>query len=188
MENNIDVVKQLEVKNHEIFVNKLNIDLDNHFQNLKITMQDIINKLHSELDIAIISLTNEENSEINYHFFDLINDKLVVLSNNRLSSLKNTIKEIDDIDYEECIDSETNAFVQELSTFYKENISKLIDDLGNNLDEFKKKRIIDYLNGAFFQKFIMKIKEALTFNNKVLLNNYYANCERIESINQKTLK
>ncbi len=187
MDNNIDVLKQLEVKNHEIFINKLNIDLDNYFQNLDITIKDIVNKLRNELDLALVSLSIENNGAFN-PFFDAINEKIVSLNVNRLNTLKNTIQEIDEVNYEEIVNNDSKLFIQELSAFYLNNVTNLINEVTMNLDEFKKKRITDYLKESFYQKFTSRISETLIFNNKVLINNYLANCERLESINQKTLK
>ncbi len=186
MDNNIDVLKQLEVKNHEIFINKLNIDLDNYFQNLDITIKDIINKLHNELDLVLDSLSID-NKSLN-QFFDSINEQISSLSANRLSTLKNTILKIDEVNYEEIINDNSKLFIQKLSTFYLNNIDNLINELTSNEDDFKKKRLTDYLKESFYAKYNNRISETIGFNNKILINNYLANCERIESINQKTLK
>ena len=48
MNNSVDVLKQLEVKNREIYLNKLVIDLDNNLDILSITVNNFIDHFSSE--------------------------------------------------------------------------------------------------------------------------------------------
>ena len=161
--------------------------MDSYFQNLDIIIKDIVNKLHNELDTILFAFDINNNNSIN-SFFELIDNKIAELNKNRLVSLKNSIKDIDDIDYEEIISDDAKTFMQDLSIFYQKTIKKISDELTNDKDDFTKNRINNYLGEIFYQKFVTKIEEVLSFNNKVLYNNYLANCERINNINQKTLK
>ena len=39
----LDVVKELEVKNHEIYLNKLNMDLDKNYELINLSISNYIN-------------------------------------------------------------------------------------------------------------------------------------------------
>ena len=60
----LDVVKELEVKNHEIYLNKLNMDLDKNYELIKLSISNYINISISDVIAVFIeiegSLLNKE--------------------------------------------------------------------------------------------------------------------------------
>ena len=67
MNKDLDVKKQLEVKNKEIYHNKLNLDIENNLEVLVLTIDNLLNSIPEMLSLKILeikeSFTNKE--EIN---------------------------------------------------------------------------------------------------------------------------
>ena len=157
MNNNVDVVKELAVKNREIYLNKLSIDIDNNTSN--------------EIEI----------------FHNVIHDELQKLINKRADVLKETIKKIDKIDYKDILDKETNELFDNLEIIYSQNVEQLINKLLDNYNLFEKNRLSDYLENINYKRFIARIKEIIINMNYILYNSYLESKEKYMELNKKVV-
>ena len=185
MNNNIDVIKELEVKNREIYLNKLNIDLDNNNEILHITINNIINLFCEEVTNKIIELKKsdiniEEIRNIINVFYHKIKEELELLLNNRYKVLKDNIINIENINYKENINKEKEIILNNIKNIYEKLVKKLI--IENNND-----RIDNYLKVLNYERFITKIKEILNNMDIILYNSYVESNNKYKELNQKTL-
>ncbi len=188
----IDVLRELELKNKEIYLNKLDIDLDNNDSSLMMTIENIHNVFNQEIInkiTEILSSTfNKDNISIAITKINVIlKQELIKLLNNKKKNLKEDIKNIDDIEYREKIDSETALIINNLKMVYQKNVIDLINEI-NNEDNNDKKRIEEYLNHLNYDKYIKKIKETIENMDNILFNNYRESLEKYHNLNEKTLK
>lgn len=191
MNNNIDVVKQLEEKNKEIYYNKLNMDIENNSETLSITLNNIISVLMNELTSKLLEFDNKNSNDdviqkLVVAFQEKLNEQIEVLIQNRLVKLKEIVNEISDIDYKEILENEKERIVSSLSSYFKDNAIK-IKNIGNNYDSFNKERLNDYIDVLFYEKLINKVKESISNMDNILYNNYQANLEKFNNLNAKTL-
>ena len=193
MNSNVDVLKELEVKNKEIYINKLIIDLDTNLENLVITINNMMSLFTTEviekvLEINSDVLSSEVIKESINTFQNLICDELTKLISDRSISLKDKVLNIENIDYKEELNNETINVLEKFKEFYNQNIIGLIDEISNNINEFDKNRLSDYLKVLYFEKLINKFKDAVMNMDIILLNNYEEGYQRFLNLNAKTLK
>jgi len=193
MNNNVDVLKQLEVKNREIYLNKLVIDLDNNLDILSITVNNIINLFTNEMINKILEIENGtmNRSKISTHvesFQEKLKDQIIIMIHERKTKLELLIKDIDNIEYEIKIKEETNEIINKVKEYYQSNIDNLFNQINTNYDEFDLKRLSDYLKDNNFEKIILKIKESLNNTDTILINNYKESFQKYLALNEKTLK
>lgn len=193
MNNNIDVLKQLEVKNKEIYLNKLNIDLDNNLDILSITIANITNLFANEMINKILEIeggifNKNKISTCVISFHEKIKDQLIAMFYERKTKLEETLKDIDNINYKEMITKETELIISKIDAYYNDNINNLCNEIGIDYDEFNLKRLSDYLKINYYEKFMLKIKECLNNTNIILINNYNESYKKFQELNEKTLK
>jgi len=192
MNSNIDVLKELEVKNKEIYINKLNIDLDTNLENLLITINNIIELLKDEFISKISEITkNDDNNHDVVAFQNLIQERIIDLINKRTTILKDNITNIDNIDYKEVLNNATSELFNNAQNLYKENINPLIEKLNKGLDDFQKERLSEYLNIIFYEKLMNKFKGVVNNLDVILYNNYQESYQKyltLKEKNEKTLK
>lgn len=192
MNNDIDVIHELEVKNREIYLNKLNIDLDNNNEILLITMNNIIDLSEQELIRKILEIESSNMNKDNISnavniFYSNIKVKINELLKIRNNYLKNVIINIENIDYKEEMDSELIKFIESIKNIYNTNTLSLIKKI-NNDDEFINNRIEEYIKVLNYDKLISKINECFTNMNNILYNNYLEGTSKYQKLNEKTLK
>ena len=192
MNNDIDVIHELEVKNREIYLNKLNIDLDNNKEILLITMSNIINLSEQELIRKILEIESSNINKDNISkavniFYNSIKIKINDLLDIRNNDLKNVIINIENIDYKKEMDSELLKFIESIKDIYNVNTLSLLEKINNN-DEFINNRIDEYIKVLNYNKLINKIHECLTNMNNILYNNYLESSNKYQKLNEKTLK
>ena len=193
MNSNVDVLKELEVKNKEIYINKLGIDLDTNLENLLITIDNMMSIFTTEVTEKVLEIKNdvkssEQTKERIITFQRLICGEIIKLINERASSLKDKIQDIDNIDYKDVLNNETVSFLQKVGEYYNLNIDALIKEINNNTIEFDKNRISDYLKVLYYEKLITKLKQAVINMDIILYNNYEEGYQRFLNLNAKTLK
>lgn len=183
MGENVDIQKQLEVKNREIYLNKLTIDLDNNLEILLITINNIINMLVNEINGKINDFDNQDTSSYLSTFHKEIVEKIEMLIKKKIDNLKKGIEDIDNLDYKETINLETQELLENAKKLYSVQISTLINNLKLNKDDVN----VDYLNNYCLNKFVQKLEE--TFNNMdiILYNKYLESNEKFKDLNAKTL-
>ena len=193
MDNNVDVLKQLEVKNREIYLNKLVIDLDNNLDILSITVNNIINLFTNEMINKILEIENGtmNRSKISTHveaFQEKFKDQIMIMIHERKTKLELLIKDIDKIEYETKIKEESLNIINKIDEYYKNNIDNLYNQINTDYDEFDLKRLNDYLKENNYNKIVLKIKESLNNTDIILINNYKESYQKYLELNEKTLK
>lgn len=205
MEDNIDVVKELEIKNQELFVNKIIIDLETAMESLllfyskkmddseeahtycDIVANDVISMLISLLDNPTNIEQQEKVSALVTAFFDMYKAKVNTFVPERLQVIKENINNIDSVNYEKNLNDESTTIVNKISEFYQENIYMLIDEIEENITEHRLD-LKDYLLNTVYLKLINMLKDKLIYSIKLIGNNYDENTAVLQVINEKTLK
>ena len=184
MINNVSVSEELAVKNKELYLNKLNIDLDNNFKLFQTNINNIIFSLSNDLIIVIISILNKEENLKNIEniindFFKKYSDEITNYLTLRYSYLK---EKIEDENYETFVNID---IINEIKQYYLNNCPKLVLGI-KSYDDFTNERIEEYIQNTFYNKLINRINIVLNDANQLLINNYYESKERYKLMNEKT--
>ena len=187
MKDNVDVVKELAVKNKEIYLNKLDMDIDSNHELLKLTTTNIINLSINEVVSGVLNI---ENSFINKKTIELIVeeyfkkylDYINSLYKKRFRNFKNKKQENN---YVDMID---NKVIDDIRSYYLNNFVLIIAELSKNYSDFEKERLESYINKSFYNKFMIRIFDVIKNANLILINNYHESTNRYNLINEKTLK
>lgn len=192
MNSNVDVIKELAVKNKEIYFNKLNIDLDNSEENLLITIDNIISLFTKEvtdkvLDIECTTLFSQQALQEVLAFHKIIHEELRKLVNERFNELREKVKKIENIVYKDELNKGTDNLINKLQKCYMDNIDKLIGNLTKKSNAFTKERVEDYLKNSYYEKFINKVKDAINNIDIILYNNYQEAEKKYNELNKKVI-
>ena len=195
MDNDIDVVEQLRIKNHELYINKLIIDLENAIESLIIFYNNYCDTISGETkNITSVLLDNKTdisekqmNDSLLDSFFSLFKEKVSQIFKNRLGVIKSNIQNIDAFNYEKKLNNESLIIVNQVSDYYQENILMLIDEIKENFIVHQLE-VREYLQKAVYIKLMNTLKDKLIYSIKLINNNYDENTTMLQSINEKTLK
>lgn len=192
MNDNVDVLKELAVKNKEIYLNKLAIDLDNNEENILITIDNIINLFTKEVTDKVLEieknmlLSHEVSLEV-MSFHKIIREEIKIIVKKRNDVLREKIKEIEKNSYQELLDSETKKLIERIQKIYLDNIEKLINNLTKKSNVFTERRINDYLKILNYERFINKINDSIKNLNVILYNNYLESERKYNELNKKVI-
>ena len=191
MDNNIDVHEELKIKNQELYINKLIIDLDSAMESLLLfydnycdtISKDVINKTISFID----NLENQDmiNKLVNT-FFNMYKNELHRIIKERMIHLKEDIQNIENLSYIKKLNEESRIISNQISEYYHENIYMLIDEIMKDISN-KKLEFKDYLLNSVYLKLINTLRDKLIFSMRVINNNYDESTTKIQDINTKTL-
>lgn len=194
MNESIDIKKQLEVKNKKIYMNKLNLDLDNNLEVLVLTIDNLLNYITSDVTKKIIeieesfSLTEEIQDNVN-KFINTYRDNLMNLLEIKKNNLQNVLVIQDDLEI--CRDNLNDNYLNlknNLEDFSKENISSLVNDLKKVIeDSFKRKRLKDYLNNIFIINLNKKILDIIKNRDVILMNTFNETYLKYLELNKNTV-
>ena len=189
----INILKELEVKNKKIYLNKLSIDLDNNYDVLLMTLNNIhnlfIQELNDKIPEILSSTFQKENISKNIsNFILLLKSSLIKLINTKKDKLKEEINNIDNINYQEIMNQQSQLIINNITKTYQKNVLKLINEIINDYNNNEKERINDYLTNFNFNKYLKKIEETIKNMDIILYNNYQESLERYHDLNEKTLK
>lgn len=192
MNNNVDVLKELAVKNKEIYLNKLEIDLDNNEENILITIENIINLFTKEVTEKVLEIENNtllshEASQEVLSFHKKIHEEIKVIVKKRNDVLREKIKKIEDNNYQELLNNETKELIERIQKVYLENIGKLIDKLTKKSNTFTEKRLSDFLKVLNYERFVNKINDSLKNLDVILYNNYLESERKYNELNKKVI-
>lgn len=193
MNSNVNVLKQLEVKNREIYLNKLVIDLDNNLDVLSITVNNIVSLFTNEMISKILEIENGtmNRSKISTYvksFQEKFKDQLLVMIHERKTKMELVLKDIDQKMYTEKLKEESQNIIHQIGKYYQNNIDTLYNQINTDYDEFNLKRLNDYLKENFYEKIILKLKESFNNTDIILINNYKESYQKYLELNEKTLK
>ena len=190
MDKNKDVLEALKVKNREIYINKLNIDLDRILETLQIMVKNTINLLYIEIVTQIFRINENELKsfpikEVQSYYKGLKNKTEKVLEKNFQELSQNT-KNIDDIEYEQILEKAKEQVLLEIGNYYNETINTLIELLVKEklIDEDR----LNYLFKIYlYNKFLDKISDILTSSFRIILNSQQESFQKYENLNDKTI-
>lgn len=192
MNSNVDVLKQLEVKNREIYLNKLVIDLDNNLDVLSITVNNIVSLFTNEMINKILEIENGtmNRSKISTYveaFQEKFKDQLIVMLHERKTKMESLLKDVDQKKYTEKLKEESQNIIHQIGKYYQTNIDTLYNQINTDYDEFNLKRLNDYLKENYYEKIILKLKESFNNTDIILINNYKESYQKYLELNEKTL-
>ena len=187
-----DVLHEIEVKNKEIFINKLNLDLDNNNEILSISCDNLISLFKEETINKIFdiekSMINKENITLSVNnFYDIILTKMKELISLRYTNLKEKITLIDN-NYIDLLDNEKNNILEGIKKCFFDNVDVLIRNISIKYNGNDIERVSDYLKTINYEKLINKITELFNNTNMILLNNYNESLNKYNELNAKTIK
>lgn len=186
-----DIKKQLEVKNIEIFKNKLKLDINNNMEGLVLTIENLINKLINESTNRILGIAEsfsykeEIEKDIEEYFSKYLDYLMELLDKKR----NNILKSINlNVNYEDCFDKETNNILVKLNEFYDNNIDKLVKKIQSYYDDsFCKERINNYLKNNLKENVDIKIIETIKGRDIILLNTFKETNIKFIELNKNTI-
>lgn len=191
--NEEDIKKQLEVKNKEIYLNKLNLDLDNNLEVLVLTIDNLLKIQSEELQKKIIEIAESFQDEKVFkqnitEFMNSYNDYLMNLFEQKKLKLKENLEIDTDI-------LKNQKKVQELydktALTIEDDTIKLIDNLANSLHEyfdtdFKIQRLNTYLSNIFLKNLNNKVLDIIRNRDIILINTYKETYLKYLELNKNT--
>ena len=200
-----EVSQQLAQMNQDIYNKKLLKDIDLNFENLIHIFEDSIAIFQKQMDTRIYevifdsdsTLTREVINTKTKEFFDklqeyikksLENDKKTRDFNTYSPELFEIVNQKNYLGYVNQISVSSQEFIMLLEQKYQELSSILLENLTENIDDFSNGRLEKLINEIIFNHFIAKSRSDISNTNLLLINNYNANNEYLDNMNQKTVK
>lgn len=189
-----DIKKQLEVKNKEIYINKLNLDLDNNLEVLVLTIDNLLNFITNETIKKILEIEESfsqqaQIKEILETFINLYRENLMNLLDIKKSNLQNILVIYDDLEmYKNNLNDNYLSLKKQLEKFSKDNILNLENDLKDLISEnFKLKRLTDFLNNIFIINLNNKILDVIKNRDVILMNTFNETYLKYLELNKNTV-
>ena len=190
-----DIKKQLESKNKEIYLNKLNLDLDNNVEVLVLILNNLfINVKDNSVKVVLGLVEGFEQEElisnIIENFLSKYQKKIMSLINIKIENLRKSFT-VDNIlnEYRDNMVKENKKIKQEIIDYGKDEVIKLIGDLINISDnELYKKRIDKYFKNIFINSLCDKIIDVLVNRDIILINTFQESYLKYLDLNSKTIK
>lgn len=189
-----DIKKQLEVKNKEIYLNKLNLDVDNNLEVLVLAIDNLLTTLSHELTLKVIDIAESfrDKKEMEEDIKVFMNDYreiLMKLLDDKKSFLQNNLVIEDDLELtRKNLDSNYQKLKSELETSSKEIIIKLENNLQKYLDtNFKIDRLKKYLENIFLLNLNNKVLEIIKGRDIILINTFKETYLKYLELNKNTV-
>ncbi len=189
-----DIKKQLEVKNKEIYLNKLNLDVDNNLEVLVLAIDNLLTTLSHELTLKVIDIAESfrDKKEMEEDIKVFMNDYreiLMKLLDDKKSFLQNNLVIEDDLELtRKNLDSNYQKLKSELETSSKEIIIKLENNLQKYLDtNFKIDRLKKYLKNIFLLNLNNKVLEIIKGRDIILINTFKETYLKYLELNKNTV-
>lgn len=186
-----DIKKQLKIKNKEIYLNKLNLDLDNNLEVLVLTIDNLLNTQKESLKKRITEIEENNNSQEEYidTFFEAYRLNIMNLLDIKKTNLRNTIIVHDDL--EVCKNNIKDNYYDlktKIEEFSCEEINNLIDNLITNIDNnFTKRRIKEYLKTIYIVNLNNKVLDVMKNRDIILLNTFKETYLKYLELNKNTI-
>ncbi len=192
--NEEDIKKQLEVKNKEIYKNKLNLDLTNNLEVLVLAIDNLLNNIKLDTKNKILGIaesfqnesiieTNVNNFIENYRLF------LMNLLDNKKNNIESLYNEFEDINnYKDKLKSINIELQDNLDNNLNNNIDNLVSKITNNYnDSFCNLRITEYLKNIFKDNLNNKILDIINSRDIILLNTFKESFFKYLELNKNTI-
>ena len=118
-------------------------------------------------------------------FHNIIQNKIKELIENRITDLKKKISDLENIDYKELLDNETNNVLNIIKDNYLNNINELYNNLENEFNIFNQERLNEFLKNNNYNKFINRLKVEFKNMDFILYNNYLESYHKYLELNKK---
>ncbi len=188
-----DIKKQLEEKNKEIYLKKLNLDLENNLEVLKLTIDNLLEKVSEESTKNVLGIaeTFQKKDEIN----ECINNYLNSYHDIFIRELELKKKSIEDIllikkidEYKEYLKEISNKFIDKIEKESLNNIDSLEKKLKEKFDDLLyQERIEDYLKNIFLENLNQKVKDTIKGRDIILLNTFKETYLKYLELNKNTI-
>ena len=191
-----EVSQQLAQMNQDIYNKKLLKDIDLNFENLIHIFEDSIAIFQKQMDTRIYevifdsdsTLTREVINTKTKEFFDKLQEYIKKSLENDKKTLIEIVNQKNYLGYVNQISVSSQEFIMLLEQKYQELSSILLESLTENIDDFSNGRLEKLINEIIFNHFIAKSRSDISNTNLLLINNYNANNEYLDNMNQKTVK
>ena len=190
--NEEEIKKQLKVKNKEIYINKLNLDLNNNMDGLVLTIDNLLNNIANDtikkvLDIEESFFNQDSITKLIVVFIDNYRDNIM----NELDIKKNKIIELfgdKEISKDDIINI-NNDIKSNIYNYYNNNIEKLIISIKEIINsELNKYRIDDLFLNSLNNSLNNKILDCINIRDVILLNTFKESYRKYQELNKNTLK
>ena len=192
--NEEDIKKQLEVKNKEIYLNKLNIDLDNNLEVLVLTLENLLktqeeNLIKKTIEIVESFKDEKEIKEKVEEFIRIYYESLIGLLTTKKEKLKSSLDTNSEISvYKEKIDNKTKDLEIDLIDNSKTMIKDLILNLKSYLEtSFQEKRLTSYLNDIYLLNLNNKVMDIIKGRDIMLYNTFNETYLKYLELNKNTV-
>ena len=192
--NEEDIKKQLEVKNKEIYLNKLNIDLDNNLEVLVLTLENLLktqeeNLFKKTIEIVESFKDEKEIKEKVEEFIRIYYESLIGLLTTKKEEIKESLDTNLEISvYKEKITNKTKDLEIDLIDNSKTMINDLILNLKSYLEtSFQEKRLTSYLNDIYLLNLNNKVIDIIKGRDIMLYNTFNETYLKYLELNKNTV-
>ena len=192
--NEEDIKKQLEVKNKEIYLNKLNIDLDNNLEVLVLTLENLLktqeeNLIKKTIEIVESFKDEKEIKEKVEEFIRIYYESLIGLLTTKKEEIKESLDTNLEISvYKEKIANKTKDLEIDLIDNSKTMINDLILNLKSYLEtSFQEKRLVSYLNDIYLLNLNNKVMDIIKGRDIMLYNTFNETYLKYLELNKNTV-
>lgn len=192
--NEEDIKKQLEVKNKEIYLNKLNLDLNNNIEVLVLTIDNLLNNTKNDCVNKILGIAETFQKEmflkekINI-FLEEYREYLMNLFDNQKKDIEKLICDNNEINNIKKYLYDNYEFISnKLNNYFDNNINNLVKNIQVlYTDSFCKKRIEEYLRKIFKSNLNNKILDSIKGRNIILINTFNETYLKYLELNKNTV-
>ena len=171
MDNNVDINKELQLKNQEMLLNKKKIDLDTSMESLLVFYSNYSTNLATEINNRICMIKNinsdSEQSKIMYNtitsFFFLLSKKLQELITKKTDKIKEKLSTIDDKEYDKELKYMSIVVINQMLEYYGETIDMLVEELTRDESDVNKDKISNYLFEIIYGKMMNMLKDKFIY-------------------------
>jgi len=192
--NEEEIRKQLEIKNKEIYLNKLKLDLNNNLEVLVLSIDNLLNKQAIEAVKRILRITesfqNEEIITTNINeFIENYRIYLMSLIETKKIELEKLFKDPNDLNkYKTYLQDNIMTIKNKLDEYYNNNINKLIDTITSLYDDsFCILRIDEYLKNIWRENLNDKVIDTIKGRDIILLNTFKESFLKYQELNKNTI-
>ncbi len=192
--NDEDIKKQLEVKNQEIYLNKLNLDLDNNLEVLVLTIDNLLKIQLDELQRKIIEISEGYEYEKDFKdgsikFMDLYTNNLMNLLQDRKTHMQEILELDNDIEiYKNKLKEIYSNITLSLENKSALIIKKLEKELISYLNtDFQIQRLNAYLEYIFLKNLNNKVCDVIRNRDVILINTFNETYFKYLELNRNTI-
>ena len=192
--NEEDIRKQLELKNKEIYLNKLSLDLANNLEVLALSIENLLTNISEYSVKRIISIAEsfgkeEIIKETMNTFIDNYRTFLMTLFEDKKTNLEQLFTENEDLNRYKNYLKQTNTNIKEqLNAYYEEHINNVINKITNLYDNsFCNLRIDEYLKNILRENLINKLMDTINSRDIILLNTFKESFLKYQELNKNTI-